>query len=157
MGKKCRGASDCASAVCQAKLCVPAAPTGTAVPENGWSVTASNTFGDSSTTSIYDGDPSTRWTSGVQQYPGMWVQLDMGRTQIFFTVVITPHPMYLTDEGTSYNIYFSTDGSFGAPARSGVSTQTISFETAQVARYIKIELAAGGDNWWSIGEMSVLQ
>lgn len=49
------------------------------------------------------------------------------------------------------------DPGFGAPARSGVSTQTISFETAQVARYIKIELAVGGVNWWSIGEMSVLQ
>jgi F5/8 type C domain len=157
VGKKCRSGSDCASAVCQAKLCVPAAPTGMAVPENGWSVTASNTFGDSTTKNIYDGDPSTRWTSGIQQYPGMWVQLDMGKTQIFFTIVITPHPEYLTDEGKSYNIYFSSDGSFGAAARTGVSTQTISFGTAQVARYIKIELATGQDNWWSIGEMSVLQ
>jgi hypothetical protein len=157
VNQKCKGASDCASGVCQAKLCVPAAPSGTPVTENGWSVTASNTFSDSSTKSMYDGDVNTRWTSGITQYPGMWVRLDMGKTQIFFTVAITPHPDYTTDEGKSYNIYFSTDGSFGAAARTGVSTQTISFGTAQVARYIKIELATGGDNWWSIGEMSVLQ
>jgi len=157
VGKKCRGASDCASAVCQAKLCVPAAPTGMPVPENGWSATASDTWGDATTKALYDGNVMTRWTSGVLQYPNMWIRLDMGKPQIFFTVVLTPHPEYQTDEGKSYNIYFSTDGSFGAAARTGVSTQTFSFGTAQVARYIKIELANGGTSWWSIGEMSVLQ
>jgi hypothetical protein len=155
---KCRVADDCASSVCQAKLCVPAAPTGMPLPENKWSATASNTFGDSSTKNLYDGDVMTRWTSGIMQSPGMWIRLDMGETEIFFSVVLTPHPAYPGDVGTSYNIYFSTDGSFGAtPARSGVSTQTFSFGTAVVARYIKIELAAGNPNWWSIGEMSVLQ
>ncbi|HEX3853822.1 MAG TPA: discoidin domain-containing protein, partial [Polyangiaceae bacterium] len=99
VGKQCRGASDCASAVCQAKLCVPAAPTGMMVPENGWKASASDTFGDSSTKNLYDGDVTTRWTSGVTQYAGMWIQLDMGKPQIFFTVVISPPPDYTTDEG----------------------------------------------------------
>jgi hypothetical protein len=128
-----------------------------ALAENKWSVTASNTFGSSDTRYIFDGDVTTRWTSGITQYPGMWVRLDMGQTEIFFSVVLTPHPDYPGDAGKAYNIYFSTDGSFGAPARTGVSTQTISFGTAVVARYIKIELAAGSDTWWSIGEMSVVQ
>jgi F5/8 type C domain len=155
--KKCRAASDCASRICQGKLCVPAAATGVLLPQNTWQVSASNTFGSSSTSFAIDGDPATRWTSGTNQVPGMWFEVDLDQVQIFFSIVIDSS-QFSGDAGKSYNVYFSTDGSFGAAARTGVpggDVTTIKFDGAQVARYVKIELASGEPNWWSIGEISV--
>jgi hypothetical protein len=157
--RKCKGASDCKSGVCQARLCVPAAATGIQLGKNSWQLTASNTFADASTTAALDGDPTTRWTSGAQQVPGMWLELDLGQTEIFFSIVIDSS-QFPTDAAQSYNVYFSNDGTFGTPARSavpGASLSTVTFDSAVVARYIKLELASGNENWWSVGELSVYQ
>ena len=161
VGHKCRVAGDCASGVCQTKVCVPPAPTGMALPVGGWIPTASNTFDDSSTKNMIDGIPSMRWTSGTSQYPTMWVKLDMIKPQIFFSIVLDcTTPSFAGDYGKLYNIYFSNDGTFTTPARSGVvgkGLQTFSFDTAIVARFVKIELQMGDSNWWSIGELTVYQ
>ncbi len=157
--RKCKAASDCESGVCQTKLCVPPSASGIALPQNGWNVSASNTFGDSSTSALFDGDPKTRWTSGTNQVPSMWIELDLGRSEIFFSIVIDSS-LFPDDAATSYNIYFSNDGTFGAAARTaipGASLSTIKFDSAVVARYIKIELASGGGQWWSVGEVTVYQ
>jgi hypothetical protein len=157
--RKCTAASDCQSSVCQARLCVPAAATGVMLPENKWQLTASNTFSDSSTASALDGDSSTRWTSGADQAPGMWLELDLGQSEIFFSIVIDSS-QFSTDAATSYNVYFSNDGTFATAARTavpGAAISTLKFDSAVVARYIKLELAAGSSNWWSVGELSVYE
>ncbi len=154
---KCLTGLDCASSVCQAKLCLPKMPTGSSIGTSGWSATASNTFGDSTTKNLYDGNDKIRWTTGARQAAGMFVRLDLGAPQIFFSVRLDSGD-FPNDAGKSYNIFFSTDGSFGEAARREVTgTQTFAFENAIVARYIKIELAVGGTNWWSIGEIEVHQ
>jgi hypothetical protein len=158
--RKCKAASDCQSGVCQAKLCVPASATGIALPQNAWQVTASNTFSSSSTADAFDGNPATRWTTGALQIPGLWLELDLGRTEIFFSILIDSS-QFPDDAAKSYNIYFSNDGTFGTAARTGVpgaALSTIKFDSAVVARYIKIELASSDSKaWWSVGELSVYQ
>jgi hypothetical protein len=157
--RKCKVSTDCQSGVCQAKLCVPASASGVKLPQNSWQATASNTFSDSTTNALFDGEITKRWTSGAVQAPGMWIVLDLGETEIFFSIVLDSS-QFPDDAAVSYNVYFSTDGMFGSAARTavpGASVSTITFDSAVVARYIKIELASGGPNWWSVGEMSVYQ
>ncbi|HTA92353.1 MAG TPA: discoidin domain-containing protein [Polyangiaceae bacterium] len=157
--KKCRAASDCASGICQGQLCVPAMASGVLLSQIAWQVSASNTFDTSTTNLAIDGDPTTRWTSGTPQVTGMWFEIDLSQVDIFFDVLIDSS-QFPGDAGVSYDIYFSNDGNFGAPARSSIpggAVTTIKFDSAQVARYIKIELASAGTNWWSIGEVSVYQ
>ncbi len=158
--RACKAASDCASGVCQARLCVPAAATGVTLPENKWQVSASDTFGSSSPADAIDGDPATRWTSGAYQTSGMWLELDLGETEIFFSILIDSS-QFSSDAAQSLNVYFSNDGTFGSPARSAVPgspSTTIKFDTAVVARYIKLELATPNPkSWWSVGELAVYQ
>jgi hypothetical protein len=157
--RKCRASTDCQSGVCQAKVCVPAAATGIAVPRNAWHVTASNTFADASVASCFDGLPATRWTTGAPQAPNMWLELDLGRTEIFFSVVIDSS-QFPDDAAKTYNVYFSTDGTFGTAARTsvpGAALSTLKFDSAIVARYIKVELASSDKSWWSVGELAVYQ
>ncbi len=159
-GRACKDAGDCASGVCQARVCVPASATGISVAENKWQATASDTFSSSKPEYAIDGDVNTRWTSGRGQAPGLWFELDLGEPEIFFSIVIDSS-QFASDEGASYNIYFSNDGTFGTAARSAVpgsSITTVKFDSAVVARYVKIELAtANASSWWSIGEVHVYQ
>ena len=160
IGAKCRDGSDCASAICQSKLCVPKSSTGALLDQTGWKATASDTFSQSSTSSMLDGNPSARWTSGAQQAAGMWVELDMAKAQILFDVTLDASE-WPADSGKSYNVYWSLDGTFNDSLKkafsAGKAKQRLSFDNAIVARYVKIELTTPGSEWWSIGELVVSQ
>ena len=157
--KKCRAASDCASGVCQSKICLPAKKD-TPLDQTNWVATASDTFGDSSSADLIDGMASRRWTSGKSQTPKMWIKLDMSKPQYFFTITLDAKE-WPGDAGTAYNIYYSMDTNFSStPSRtfsSSKAVQVISSDTVILARSIKIELTAPGTEWWSVGEMSVTQ
>jgi len=156
---KCRDASDCQSGVCQAKLCVPAAPTGMRLSQDGWIATASDTFGSSDAKYMIDGNPSNRWTSGKSQTAGMYVTIDMRNPQIFFNINLdsTEWP---ADAGKHYKVFTSNDMTFSSDFKefsAGKASQDLAFETAVVARFVMIELTLGGTEWWSIGELTVTQ
>ena len=158
-GLKCGQASDCVSNLCQSNICVPAKGTGALLDQTGWVPSASETFGSSSTKDLIDGDASNRWTSGTSQYAGMFVEMDMRKPQILFSITLDA-TNWPSDAGRGYAVSFSNDGlTFGDPKSfsGGKAVQDLSFETAVVARYILIKLTAPGTEWWSIGELTVKQ
>ena len=157
--KKCKSGADCASGVCQAKVCKPAkmdAP----LDQTGWTATASDTWPASSPSYVIDGKLTTRWTSGAPQATGMYVDVDMGKPQYFFTVTVNAD-YWPGDVPLYYNVFYSLDGKFGStPTRvvpNPKAVQPIASETVIYARHIRIALAGGGSEWWSIGELIVTQ
>jgi hypothetical protein len=151
----CAGGRDCASGVCLSGLCVPASPTGAVLSRAGWSAKASDNYPDDNPNQVLD-SVGGRWTSGAYQKSGMWFEVDMGKLQTFFSVVLTCNEAP-ADAPAKFDVYLSSDGKYGAPAVSGLyggSISTASFDTARLARFIKIVLTQDKDKWWSINELT---
>jgi hypothetical protein len=161
--QSCKTGSDCGSGVCLSGLCVPAAPTGVALSRDGWDAKGSNTYPDDDFDEILD-SVGGRWTSGTAQYPGMWIEVDMGQLQTFFSIVLTCDEQP-SDNPARFDVYLSVDGKYGAPVKSPVyggnaangTASVASFDTAQLARYVKIVLTQDKTKWWSINEFNVLK
>jgi len=125
--------------------------------ETGWKMTASDTFADSSPMNMIDGQPSVRWASGINQFAGMWILLDMAKPQKFSAITLDSRA-WPSDVGTSYDVYTSLDANFSVPTRRAVvgsATQVLSFQPAIVARYLKMVLTSPHDAWWSVGELTI--
>jgi hypothetical protein len=158
----CGESGDCASDTCQSGLCVPASATGDALARDGWSASASNTHpndtpDDALTPAGVDGD---FWSSGEDQVTGMYFEMDMAELRAFFSIQM--ECMTTADMAGLFDVYLSKDGDFSdeQPARedvTGFALTTIEFATAQVARYIRIELSAGKPNWWCIDDFRVYE
>lgn len=161
--ERCVAGSDCASGVCLSGLCVPAAPTGMQLSREGWDADGSDTYPDDDYDEILDA-VGGRWTSGKPQYPGMWIEVDMGKLQTFFSIVLTCDEAP-ADNPARFDVYLSVDGKYGAPVKSPVyggnsangTATTASFDTAQLARYVKIQLTQDKSKWWSINQFLVLK
>jgi len=154
----CADAKDCKSGVCLSGYCVPAAFKKEQLSRQGWSAQAFMSYPDDNPKEFLD-DVGGRWTSGIPQAKDQWVQVDMGKLQTFFSVVLDCHEAPL-DAPAKYDVYLSTDGKFGAPAASGLyggATSTAKFDTARLARYIKIVLTQGKTQWLSINEFQVFK
>ncbi len=159
-GQFCNSATDCASGICNQNYCVPSSPTGSVVSQSGWSATASDTAGNSMTKFAFDGDLSSRWASGAPQYADMWFQLDMGKSQIFFNLVldVTKQP---TDAPQLFDVYLSNTPTFPslptvkAVVGSPLTKVTFPGNKAVVARYARFVLTQNYPQaWWSIGEVT---
>lgn len=154
----CNGAVDCASGVCQTGVCVPAMPTGAMLSRLDWSAKASNTYPDDTPDQVLDDIPG-RWTTNANQYPGMWFEVDMSKLQAFFAVQLICEEA-VTDIPAKFDLYFSSDGEYDKPVRSGLFGATsleIRFDTAQLARYVKFVITQPKTKWWSIDEIKVLE
>ena len=154
----CSAPSDCASGACQSRECVPAAATGEVLPTVGWVVTASDTFTSSKIHDVIDGDTGTDWTSGTNRYAGMWIEIDMGKRQPFFRLEVDM--LKAMDVPEAVNVWISDDGSFTNEVKKNVTGTTqlgIDFGAVLVARYVKIEIAQGGPDWWRVNEIRVKQ
>lgn len=166
---RCRDGSDCASEVCLSGLCVPNAPTGVALSRTGWSATASDSYVDDNPNEVLD-SVGGRWTSGKGQYIGMWLEVDMAELRTFFSVDLNCAEQP-ADNPVKFDVYLKKDedGQYGTPAMSGVyggnaagGTHSVAaFDTAQLARFVKIVLTADSTTnpkkWWSINEFNVLK
>jgi hypothetical protein len=154
----CNDGSDCQSGVCSSNLCVPNAPVGVVLSRAGWSAKASDTYPDDDPNEFLD-SVGGRWTSGKIQYSGMWIEVDMHELRTFFSVVLTCDEQP-TDAPVKFDLYLSTDHKYGAPAASGqygAAISTVKFDTARLARYVKVVLTAASPDkrWWSINELNV--
>jgi RHS repeat-associated protein len=129
------------------------------LPRIGWAASAFRSQGGDVGDRAVDANIGTRWSSGVNQAPGQWFQVDMGVAETISTLIL--------DSGTSTNdyprqfqLYASTDSAnWGPPVATGTgvsSVVTVSF-TPKSARYLKIVLTGVGPNWWSIHELSALR
>jgi hypothetical protein len=163
IGEHCNSELDCGDGrLCQNTLCVPQNPSSQPLTDRSkWSF-SSDPEGINPEQAI-DGVEGTRWASNANQAAGMYAVLDLGQTEIFFTVELQLSQQYQTDMPATVDIYVSNDGTFpDEPVVSGASggqTRTwIPLGSAQVARYIKIEVASPKSNlWWSIGEIAVYE
>ena len=157
----CSGGADCNSGLCKNGFCVPAAETGVQVGPSGFSATASLNLDMCS--AAFDGSNYYRWSTGINQEPGMWFTLDLGAPQIFFKIVLRAYDTTYTqpDDGPAlFDVYESNDGTFAAAAKQnlpGGAVTTIHFDSAQRARYVRFKLDAVKDKWWSINELHVYQ
>ena len=127
-----------------------------AFDRTGWGITASSTDSSSLTTNMKDGNSSTRWTSGVAQAPGQWVQIDMGASETFNQVQLD-NTTDTNDFPRGYTVQVSADGSNWTQVASGsgyTKSTPINFPAVR-ARYIKLTQTGSSSAWWSIDELNV--
>jgi O-glycosyl hydrolase len=129
---------------------------GTALSRVGWTATASDVspWGDVPA-NMLDGISGSRWSSGVGQYRGLWIQVDMGALRTFNKVLLdsTDSP---NDYARKADVFVSANGSSWTKVATitgdGQAVQLATFPT-QTARYIKVSSTAIAGNWWSVHEL----
>jgi len=161
VGLHCTVGTDCASSACTQNTCVPSKPAGSVLLRSGWIATATASSSTTKPGDALDGDRSTRWNSGTGQAIGMFYEIDMLKSQIFFgmTLDIADTP---GDGANQFDVYLSNDGTFTTPALTAQASDpttgiaTVTFPSAQIARYIKLVLTGNkASNWWAIQELNV--
>ena len=157
-GQRCLAPSDCESGLCQRGTCVPEYPAGQPLSRSKWVLSTSETATATGMTDAFDGSPTTCWVSGAPQYSGMYVDVDLGKSEIFFkALLVVTEPPRDQDFPATLEVYVSNDGTFGDPVQSVMGNQWtwIDFESAQVGRYVRFKLTKPGAHWWSIGELTL--
>jgi hypothetical protein len=137
---------------------LPAA-SNTPLSTAGWLATASDSYSTSTPNLALDGDPSTSWTVGAWQVPGMWFAVDMGEAQRFYSITMTALTQP-ADYARLLKLSVSADGQTFTTARTNIAgdkSLVITFSEAEYARYLKFETLETENNWWRIDELSVLQ
>ncbi|HKP08274.1 MAG TPA: discoidin domain-containing protein [Microbacterium sp.] len=136
---------------------VYAPTTGNALSKAGWTASASHTWDAFTPAQAIDGNPRTRWMSGVDQSAGQSFTLDLGASRTFDQVSLN-QIAFPTDAPVSYDVQTSADGSsWSGTVSYGQGTPSftnISF-TATTARFIRITITGSAGRWWTIGEVSV--
>src|SRR5713101_1151077 len=102
-----------------------------------------------------DGDASTRYSTGVGQAPGQYLQVDFGkpidaRQVVFDTGVSTG------DYPRGYTITTSTDGAnwtTAVAAGQGTGQFTTADLSGAPVRYIRMTLSASSGSWWSVADV----
>lgn len=129
--------------------------SGTAIDRGGWSMSASV---GASPGNMIDGNVGTRWTTGVAQTNGQYIQADMGALVTLNNVTIdtAKNTSDETDYARGYTLQLSRNGSTWTTVATGVGTRkatTIGF-VAQAARYFRLTQTGSSGSWWSIGELT---
>jgi hypothetical protein len=121
-----------------------------------WVASASSSNAPDPPANAIDGNINSRWSTGANQAPGQWFQVDMGSTNILSALVLDCGAS-TGDYPRGYQVYLSKDGTnWGSPVAtgSGATVTTISF-AAHAARYIRItQTGSASANWWSIAELN---
>jgi hypothetical protein len=156
---RCVNGTDCQSGVCLTGYCVPATPTAIALSREGWHASASESYPDHTPDQVLD-STGGRWTTGTYQHAGTWFEVDMGQLRTFFAIELTCTEAP-DDAPREFRIFLGTEkGKYGNPAgpnKFGGPISLYTFDTARLARFIKIELVQSKEKWWSINEINVLK
>lgn len=134
-----------------------ATPVAGALDRSSWVLTTSNSFGADTPANMLDGNAITRWTSGIPQAPGQWIQIDLGSAKAFDTLVMDSGGNR-NDYAHAYQIMVSNDGNtWSNPIATDTGNNPINTVTfpSQTARYIKILQTGTSSSWWSIVELNV--
>jgi hypothetical protein len=122
----------------------------------GWVASASSSNAPDPPANAIDGNISSRWSTGANQVPSQWFQVDMGSTNILSAIVLDCG-VSTEDYPRGYQVYLSKDGvNWGIPAATGngATVTTINF-AATTARYIRItQTGSASAYWWSIAEFN---
>jgi len=134
------------------------AQTVTTLSESGWTASSNtNSSPGDLPQHALSGGPGVRFSSGADQAPGMWWQVNLGAAQTFNQIDMDSGG-YSGDYARGYDIEVSNDGVKFTPVYAG--TGTSSRETAtfspQTAKYIRVLLTASSrTNWWSMVSFTV--
>jgi glucosylceramidase len=101
-----------------------------------------------------DADGSTRWSTGVPQAPGQYLQVDLTRPTIFDRVAIDSGGN-IGDYARGWTLSASTDATTWRTLATGVGTGQLSnVDVARTkARYLRITSTATSGSWWSIADL----
>jgi len=123
----------------------------------GWVATASSSNTPDPAVNAIDGDIGTRWSSGANQTPGQWFQVDMGTTNLCGTVRMDCGSS-TSDYPRGYQVFVSLDGTnWGSAVATGAGTAiTEASFSARPARFARVtQTGSAPANWWSIAEFNV--
>lgn len=123
---------------------------------SGWALTASSTEAGGSTGNAADGSTATRWSTGVAQAPGQWLQVDLGATQTFNQIQLD-NSVNTNDHPRGYTAQVSPDGVTWTQVAGGAGyakATAINFPAVK-ARYIKLNQTGTATSYWSVDELSV--
>jgi glucosylceramidase len=102
-----------------------------------------------------DDDASTRYSTGVPQSPGQYLQVDLGRPERLTRLVLDTGASS-GDYPVGYSVTVSQDGTdWSAPVASGAgSGQPTTIGLGAIpARYVRITLTASSSSWWSVADV----
>jgi hypothetical protein len=106
-----------------------------------------------------DGNISTRWSTGAQQTPGQWFEVDMNGTNAFYELSLDAGSSS-SDYPRGYQVNVSKDGAnWGSPVATGAGTSALTLITFpnQVARFIRVtQTGSVSGLWWSVHEFNVV-
>ncbi len=135
-------------------------PSGTPVPlpQVSWTATASTNV--STASQGIDGNLATRFTTGTNAMSGMWFEVNMGAPVTFDSLTMDTYgnPPGCTDYARAFGVYVSNDGTNWTAVDMATDSQsivTVTFQKAQTAQYIRVQLTQSLGPWWSIGEFNV--
>ncbi|MEA2696950.1 MAG: hypothetical protein QOI66_1221 [Myxococcales bacterium] len=122
-----------------------------------WGATESRLSPGDTGTKAFDGDRSTRWSTGGNMANTDWIKVDMGSNQTFSRVEwdVGSNSNWASDYPANWTLAVSiNDSSYTTITTSSSSTNlTNVIFAAQTARYIKISSnSTSGSNWWGIAE-----
>ncbi|GHT73523.1 hypothetical protein AGMMS50262_04770 [Bacteroidia bacterium] len=128
--------------------------------QNLWFPYASSASTGANPKNAFDGDISTRWSTGAAQVGDEWFAFDMLDMQSFNTIILKQtgsendyprgYAVY-TAQNAGYwsKVVVTGEGTYGEETR-------IVLPKSRNAQYIKIEQTGkADDNWWSIHEISI--
>lgn len=119
-------------------------------------VTASEAPGEAG--NAIDGDPDTRWTTGTNQAPKQWYQIDLG-WPAEVTKVVLDCTGSDSDYPKGYEVYVSTNPEdWGEPVAKGKGDNPVMNIacTPKSGRYVRIVQTNSKEGlWWSIHELKI--
>jgi mono/diheme cytochrome c family protein/glucose/arabinose dehydrogenase len=123
---------------------------------NEWKLTASHKPADCA--KAVDGNPDSRYTTGVSQVPGMWFQIEL-RQETSIIGVELDSTKSANDYPRGYTVETSKDGqAWGKPVATGKGLGAVTEITfpAVNAKFIRItQTGSAPGNFWSIHELEV--
>ncbi|WP_342372960.1 discoidin domain-containing protein [Propioniciclava soli] len=123
----------------------------------GWTAAASHSGDATSPNAALDGDPATRWTSGVAQADGHWFQVDLGANRWVNGLRLDSGP-YAGDRGRATKVQLSHDGVRWRTVADveGLAAANLVLFPVSEARFIRaVQTLPAASNFWSIAEVDV--
>jgi hypothetical protein len=123
---------------------------GTVLSRTGWVASSNAPSGSSGApANALDGNLTTRFTTGEDQKPGLYFEVDLGTAGTFDEVVMDV-PNSAHDYARGYEIEVSTNGTSWTTVAScaGAGTTEIVSFPSQKAQYVKVVLTASNTSWW---------
>lgn len=118
----------------------------TSIAHTGWTASASQTLSGYAASKAIDSDSGSRWTNGDYQ-TNQWFKVDFGAVKAFTEVEIWSNA---TDYPRQFNVQVSNDNSTWTTVASAAGTSSlvqVPFAQQQ-ARYVRIQLATSGQQYW---------